>query len=416
MIKLPIVGGIQIFFLNTPDINFELEGISAIPGFSWSSQIKLQKRFSKSVEAAELKSLEPEGVLRVHVFEARDLEKKDVTGKSDPYVILNVGAQECKTQVIKRELNPKWDYWCEFIILDHLAQHLQFKMFDQDELNEDDFMGSGIIEIQSASQETKQLKVADISTALLTVYIDSAQNLPKVKSYKKPEPYVILTVGKKQQKTRVKKHTTDPVWEQGFSLLVSNPENDSLIISIVDKHTDVKIDHLVYNIRDLFDMPDLQISKKRVSTVYSWKNYSFSTIASKYTLILSNELFEDESSETDSDDDFIRHDSRKRSTRPASSSSTNSSSKEIQLQVEEAVEVVEKTLMQPVNASKGVIRSSSFRVKDVEDAIKHLKNYKCQDIYNHYCAHLYSKTLYNHHVVFYSHKIGLSEVVDEWII
>lgn len=33
MIKLPIIGGIQIFFLNTPDITFELEGISGIPGF-----------------------------------------------------------------------------------------------------------------------------------------------------------------------------------------------------------------------------------------------------------------------------------------------------------------------------------------------------------------------------------------------
>lgn len=55
-------------------------------------------------------------MLRVHVFEARDLEKKDVTGKSDPYVILNVGAQEFKTQVIKRDLNPQWDYYCEVII------------------------------------------------------------------------------------------------------------------------------------------------------------------------------------------------------------------------------------------------------------------------------------------------------------
>jgi len=51
--------------------------------------------------------------LRVHVFEARDLEKKDVTGKSDPYVILKVGAQEFKTPVIKRDLNPQWDHYCE---------------------------------------------------------------------------------------------------------------------------------------------------------------------------------------------------------------------------------------------------------------------------------------------------------------
>lgn len=33
--KIPIIGGMQIFFLNIPDIDFELEGITSIPGFRW---------------------------------------------------------------------------------------------------------------------------------------------------------------------------------------------------------------------------------------------------------------------------------------------------------------------------------------------------------------------------------------------
>ncbi|KAF7264968.1 hypothetical protein GWI33_021796 [Rhynchophorus ferrugineus] len=153
--KLPIVGGMQMFFLNIPDIHFELEGITSIPGFSYFARQKIEelinkklvfpnkitKRFSKSVDAVELKSIEAEGILRVHVFEARDLEKKDVTGKSDPYAVLNVGAQEQKTKVINRELNPQWDHYCEFIILDPEVQQLHFKLFDQDELSEDDFLG-----------------------------------------------------------------------------------------------------------------------------------------------------------------------------------------------------------------------------------------------------------------------------------
>lgn len=43
--------------------------------------------------------------------------KKDISvlgkGKSDPYAIINVGAQEFKTQIIDNNVNPKWDYWCE---------------------------------------------------------------------------------------------------------------------------------------------------------------------------------------------------------------------------------------------------------------------------------------------------------------
>ncbi|VEN50761.1 unnamed protein product, partial [Callosobruchus maculatus] len=230
MIKLPVVGGIQAFFLNTPDIMFDLEGISGIPGFSYFIRQKIEerltkkfvfpnkitKRFLKEVEAAELKSLEPAGVLRVHVFEAKNLEEKDVTGKSDPYVILNVGAQEYKTKAIKRELNPKWDYWCEFIILDPYEQYLQFKLFDQDAFNEDEFLGSGLVEVHSvikegendkwfqldhakhgqihlrftwlklseessdldeALNEVKALKVDTVNTALLTLYLDMAEDL-----------------------------------------------------------------------------------------------------------------------------------------------------------------------------------------------------------------------------------------------
>lgn len=58
-----------------------------------------------------------QGVLRVHLFEAKNLMRKDVTllrkGKSDPYGVLTVGTQEYKTKVIDNTVDPKWDYWCE---------------------------------------------------------------------------------------------------------------------------------------------------------------------------------------------------------------------------------------------------------------------------------------------------------------
>lgn len=34
-------------------------------------------------------------------------------GKSDPYAIITVGAQEFRTKVIDNTVDPKWDYWCE---------------------------------------------------------------------------------------------------------------------------------------------------------------------------------------------------------------------------------------------------------------------------------------------------------------
>lgn len=66
-------------------------------------------------------SLCPQGLLRIHVVEAKNLMKKDISvlgkGKSDPYAIINVGAQEFRTQIIDNNVNPKWDYWCEVCLV-----------------------------------------------------------------------------------------------------------------------------------------------------------------------------------------------------------------------------------------------------------------------------------------------------------
>ncbi|KAJ8964465.1 hypothetical protein NQ317_015310 [Molorchus minor] len=94
------VGTIKDFQIQVLAILFDKKS-NRISKRNLSSLTRLRRDFPKTVQAAELKSLEPEGVLRVHVFEAKNLERKDVTGKSDPYVILNVGAQECRTHVIQ---------------------------------------------------------------------------------------------------------------------------------------------------------------------------------------------------------------------------------------------------------------------------------------------------------------------------
>ena len=45
-------------------------------------------------------------------------------------------------------------------------------------------------------------------------------------------PYAQLSLGKQQKVTNVRKRTYDPVWEQGFTFLVNNPESDSLFIKV----------------------------------------------------------------------------------------------------------------------------------------------------------------------------------------
>lgn len=117
--KIPLFGGMQIFFLKNPNIDFSLDGVGELLELPGLSDIlrqtvieriarlmvlpnKLPIKLYKHIEPSDLKMPESEGVLRIHVVEAKNLMKMDIGvagGSSDPYAIINVGAQEFRTQV-----------------------------------------------------------------------------------------------------------------------------------------------------------------------------------------------------------------------------------------------------------------------------------------------------------------------------
>ena len=56
--------------------------------------------------------------------------------------------------------------------------------------------------------------------------------LQNAHSSKKLDPYAQLSLGKQQQVTDFRSGISDPVWKQGFTFLVKNPESDSLFIKV----------------------------------------------------------------------------------------------------------------------------------------------------------------------------------------
>lgn len=56
--------------------------------------------------------------------------------------------------------------------------------------------------------------------------------------------------------------TIHPVWEQGYTFLISHPENQSLYLSIMDQKTSSEIGQLTYKINSLCTKPYLEISKE----------------------------------------------------------------------------------------------------------------------------------------------------------
>lgn len=69
-------------------------------------------------------------------------------------------------------------------------------------------------------------------------------------------------MGKDSQQTAVQMRTGDPVWEQGFTFLVANPESDTLYVTILDQKTGQEIGSLVYNLTALVDKKSLAVTQQ----------------------------------------------------------------------------------------------------------------------------------------------------------
>ncbi|XP_026289942.1 extended synaptotagmin-1 isoform X1 [Frankliniella occidentalis] len=321
---IPLVGGLQLFFLNNPTIDFNLVGaadVLDVPGVSdilrriIVEQVaalmvlpnKLPITLSDVVPAHILKTPEPEGVLRVHVVEAKELMKMDIgvlgKGKSDPYAIITVGAQQFRTQIINNTVSPKWDYWCEAEVSSQKAQIITVQCWDWDPgfpgVQNDDFLGRASVEVSTvvkkgeldiwltleeakhgmvhlrlswhtltddlqalplALAETQQLRVTSMSTAILMVYLDSAKNLPDARPGRRPDPIATLGVGKDTQSTHGIFRTDSPVWERGFTFLVKNPETDSFTLKVTDQKTNNDIGRLEYHLAKLLTSENLELS------------------------------------------------------------------------------------------------------------------------------------------------------------
>ncbi|XP_077281314.1 extended synaptotagmin-like protein 2 isoform X1 [Temnothorax americanus] len=323
---MPLIGGVQIFYLNVPTINFNLVGVADVldlPGFNEILRKTIVEQIaailvlpnkiiiplSQEVPMESLKIPEPEGVLRIHVVEAKHLMKKDIgmlgKGKSDPYAVINVGAQEFRTKTIDNTVNPKWDFWCEAVISSCNMQEAVVSLWDWDAnvpgVQYDDFLGRATIEVNQVKKkgtidtwisleqakhgmvhlrltwlqfsrdsadlraaliETQELRVTSMSTAVLILYIDSAKNLPCIRGNKQPDVYLEASVGGKKERTATVPRSCDPVWERGFTFLVSNPETGILHIKIIDEKTAMTVGEMSYNLSLLLERNNLEMTQQ----------------------------------------------------------------------------------------------------------------------------------------------------------
>ncbi|XP_062871506.1 extended synaptotagmin-1 [Trichomycterus rosablanca] len=262
------------------------------------------------LHVAQLRSPLPRGIVRIHLLEAENLAAKDnyikgvIAGKSDPYAVLRVGTQTFTSKHVDDDLNPQWREMYEVIVHEVPGQELEVEVFDKDH-DKDDFLGRmkldlGVVKKARVVDEWFNLKdtasgkvhlrlewlsllpsaehlsevvrknqnLATSSTnsnppsaAMLTVYLDRAQDLPIKKGNKEPSPVVLLSVQDATKESRLVYGTTNPVWEDAFTFFIQDPSKQELDIQVKDEDRSVTLGTLSISLLRLLSVAELHLDQ-----------------------------------------------------------------------------------------------------------------------------------------------------------
>ncbi|XP_076366234.1 extended synaptotagmin-2-like isoform X2 [Tachypleus tridentatus] len=313
--QIPLIGGVNVFFLMPPAIDFNMTNLADILDFPVVSDILrknvidqitalmvLPNKFTVSlihdIPVRLLKLLQPAGVLYIEMLEARNLEKADICSASDPYAVITVGDFMSKTTVISNCSNPVWNHECEAVVSQVEGLTLDVEVMDEDKDSKDDFLGRISVNISSIIragevdgwyilEEAKRgeihlkitwLKFTDdlsditsvikmnkphVSSVLLMVFVDSATNLPVVsRAAGESSPQVDLKVAAQLGRTSIRHKTNNPVWEENFFFLLQNPQTDELKIEVRDAKSKKKsLGNCSLHVSQLLKEPDHRLDQ-----------------------------------------------------------------------------------------------------------------------------------------------------------
>lgn len=103
--------------------------------------------------------------VEVKLHKGVDLPSADMNGKSDPYVVFQVGNTTRKSSCIKADLNPVWEpaQVFHFALEDAAFGVLEVKVYDHDRFTSDDLIGSCSIGLgQFVDVETPQVLMHEL--------------------------------------------------------------------------------------------------------------------------------------------------------------------------------------------------------------------------------------------------------------
>merc|ERR1719228_1886396 len=193
------------------------------------------------------------GIVVVTVHKARNLEKRGLVGRADPYVVIKYREQQEKSATVNNNQNPAWQMTGYFEVKDQSDNEITIEVFDEDFLTEDDFLGKLVIDIQeirrTKSMDLKWIPLESCNTGevllsakfvplekankpvgqiMLTVH--KAKKIEKKKMMKKADPYIVIRFGKDTYKSETVNNSQNPSWnfKLDLSIIELSPRHISL--------------------------------------------------------------------------------------------------------------------------------------------------------------------------------------------
>lgn len=331
------VGGITLFFTNRPKISFDLINLLNVldfPGLKSKlrsvgedvicsimvlpNRIVVPMSPDLIADDSDLRYPIPEGVIRMNVIEANELVKMDSVlkgGAADPYLLLEVGAQEFRTKTMKNTLTPVWNEVFEACVDNDEGQEIQLKMFDEEKTGKDSSMGTLEIGITSVAEQgvrdlwlpldgvksgkahlnlswcklsssPKDLTVGgpSHSSALLMVKIKLGKDLPNpLKAKDVPAVFCKVCVEEKEKDTYhvgLNQETKTLDWKQALRFLVKNHDTASVKIEAIESKGAKKLGNFAVPVKTIADADNMILEKDFSLRESNGKG----TVACKFTL------------------------------------------------------------------------------------------------------------------------------------
>ena len=102
-----------------------------------------------------------EGILQLTIHCGESLTNKEVFGKSDPYVMVEYDNKKHRSESVKNNLNPKFEFVVSLIVNKDSSDEIYINMFDED-IGKDDALGFAVLNVGDLIRQNADIRVVEL--------------------------------------------------------------------------------------------------------------------------------------------------------------------------------------------------------------------------------------------------------------